>query len=144
MVFLFLIGGIFVYNTNAETCPNVSKDITGTVYCDNKFTLWVNGKKVATDPVEFTPHQAVKVAFKWNGSSSISYAIKCEDFASESGYEYIGSGHPQLGDGPSLPSLMMGWVHRLQLNGKFTLRPLAPLIPAYRQVVQPQILINVS
>jgi len=90
---------IFASAINAEQCTTGSKRVTGTVYCDNKFTLWVDGRKVATDPVDFTPHQAVKVAFEWNGSSSITYAIQCEDFASDSGYEYIGSSRPQLGDG---------------------------------------------
>lgn len=85
--------------TNAIECPGTPKTIVGTVYCDNKFTLWVNGQKVAEDPVEFTPHQAVRVAFEWNGTTSITYAIQCEDYASDSGYEYIGSARPQLGDG---------------------------------------------
>ena len=61
--------------------------------------LWVNGEKVASDPIAFTPHQAVRVAFEWDGISDLNYAIQCEDFASESGYEYIGSNRPQLGDG---------------------------------------------
>ena len=80
-------------------CPGTPRTVVGTVYCDNKVTVGVNGEKVATDPVAFTPHQAVRVAFEWNGTSSITYAIQCEDFASDSGYEYIGSASPQLGDG---------------------------------------------
>lgn len=85
--------------THAAQCPGTAKTITGTVYCDNAFTLWVNGQKVATDPIDFTPHQAVQFAFGWDGISNITYAIQCEDFASDSGYEYIGSGRPKLGDG---------------------------------------------
>jgi len=73
--------------------------VEGTVYCDNKFTLWVNGEEVATDPVSFTPHQAVRVSFEWDGLSSLAYAIQCEDYASESGYEYVGTNRAQLGDG---------------------------------------------
>lgn len=84
---------------NASECPGVPQTVVGTVYCDNKFILWVNGQKVATDPVVFTPHQAVRVAFQWNGINSITYAIQCEDYASESGYEYIETIRPQLGDG---------------------------------------------
>ena len=84
---------------NAVECPGAPRTVVGTVYCDNQFTLWVNGKKVATDPVVFTPHQAVRVAFEWDGTSSLTYAIQCEDFASESGYEYTGTARPQLGDG---------------------------------------------
>ena len=80
-------------------CPKKPRQIEGTVYCDNKFTLWVNGEEVATDPVSFTPHQAVRVSFEWDGLTSITYALQCEDFASESGFEYIGTNRPQLGDG---------------------------------------------
>lgn len=90
---------VFTISGNAAQCPGVTKKVTGTVYCDNKFTLWVDGKKVAVDPLDFTPHQAVAVAFEWDGVSSITYAIQCEDYASESGYEYTGSSRPQLGDG---------------------------------------------
>jgi len=83
----------------ATTCPGTPRTVVGTVCCDNQFTLWVNGREVAVDPVAFTPHQAVRVAFEWDGNSSLTYAIQCEDFASDSGYEYVGSGRPQLGDG---------------------------------------------
>ncbi len=83
----------------AAVCPGAPRTVVGTVYCDNKFTLWVNGERVATDPIGFTPHQAVRVAFDWDGTSNITYAIQCEDFASDSGYEYIGTARPQLGDG---------------------------------------------
>lgn len=84
---------------SANSCPGSPQQVVGTVYCDNKFTLWVNGEEVATDPIDFTPHQAVKVAFEWDGNSNIDYAIQCEDYASTSGYEYIESRKPQLGDG---------------------------------------------
>lgn len=81
------------------TCSGIPRKVVGTVYCDNKFTLWVNGKLVATDPIDFTPHQAVRVEFDWDGASDITYALECEDFASLSGYEYVGTQRPQLGDG---------------------------------------------
>jgi len=92
---------MFVITTAAASseCPGTPGTVIGTVYCDNKFQLWVNGKEIADDPVAFTPHQAVRVAFEWDGTSSLTYAILCEDFASESGYEYTGSDRPQLGDG---------------------------------------------
>lgn len=90
---------LFAASAIAVECPGTPRTVVGTVYCDNQFTLWVNGRKVATDPVSFTPHQAVRVAFEWNGTSSITYAIQCEDYASDSGYEYIESSRPQLGDG---------------------------------------------
>ena len=85
-------------SSNAQ-CTGTPQKVTGSVYCDNVFTLWVNGKEIVTDPVSFTPHQAVRVEFEWDGSSDITYAIQCEDYASPSGYEYIGTGNPKLGDG---------------------------------------------
>ncbi|MGZ9899973.1 hypothetical protein [Shewanella gaetbuli] len=90
---------LYSVSADADMCPNTPQTVEGIVYCDNQFTLWVNGEKVAVDPVAFTPHQAVKVAFEWDGSSSLTYAIQCEDYASASGYEYIESDKPQLGDG---------------------------------------------
>ena len=74
-------------------CPGAPRTVHGTVYCDNRFTLWVNGEEVVDDPVDFTPHQAVRVSFEWDGVSSLTYAIQCEDYASESGYEYV---HPDV------------------------------------------------
>ncbi len=83
----------------AAECPMEPQKITGTIYCDNKFTLWVNGEKIAEDPIDFTPHQAVDVEFHWDGTSNITYAIQCEDYASPSGFEYTETKRPQLGDG---------------------------------------------
>jgi hypothetical protein len=94
-----LIALVFTAEAVSYECPGTPGTVIGTVYCDNTFTMWVNGEEVAKDPVAFTPHQAVRVAFEWDGTSSITYAIQCEDFASESGYEYTGSDRPQLGDG---------------------------------------------
>lgn len=98
----FALGLVVLFLATPATaveCSGTPRTVVGTVYCDNLFTLWVNGRKVATDPIAFTPHQAVRVAFEWNGTSSLSYAIQCEDYASKSGFEYTGSARPQLGDG---------------------------------------------
>ena len=96
---LFVCAAWISTTASAGKCPDKPRAVVGTVYCDNKFILWVNGAKVATDPIAFTPHQAVRIAFRWDGASNLTYAIQCEDYASASGYEYIESGWPQLGDG---------------------------------------------
>lgn len=88
-----------VFGGLPAACDGTPRKVAGVVYCDNQFTLWVNGTKVATDPVAFTPHQAVRVEFDWDGKSDITYALLCEDYASPSGYEYVESRRPQLGDG---------------------------------------------
>lgn len=92
----------------AKECPGVPRVITGTVYCDNFFTLWVNGEKVVADPVDFTPHQAVRFSLDWDGTTSLTYATQCEDYASESGYEYIASSKPKLGDGALIAEFQDG------------------------------------
>lgn len=92
------------FSAVAEQCSKVAQKVTGTVYCDNQFKLWVNGQLVTSDPISFTPHQAVQVSFDWDGESAITYAIQCEDYASKSGYEYTETWSPQLGDGALIAS----------------------------------------
>ena len=41
--------------------------VTGTIYCNNNATLYVNGKLVARDPVAVVPHNAYNVAFQVSG-----------------------------------------------------------------------------
>eukprot|EP01060_Flectonema_neradi_P022385 TRINITY_DN3063_c0_g1_i3.p1 TRINITY_DN3063_c0_g1~~TRINITY_DN3063_c0_g1_i3.p1 ORF type:complete len:332 (+),score=74.25 TRINITY_DN3063_c0_g1_i3:49-1044(+) len=88
----------------------VGVTLTGTIYCDNQFSFYFNGQLVATDPVAFTPHQAVQVSFEWDGVSDKVYAIECQDYASDSGYEYIGTTSPQLGDGALIAEFSDGTV----------------------------------
>ena len=56
--------------------------VTGYVYCDNAFQLYVNGDLVYEDPLAFTPHNAVRVEFDYDGGSDKTYAIMCRDYAS--------------------------------------------------------------
>ena len=81
------------------TAAQATTTITGHIYCDNYFEFYFNGELIATDPLTFTPHNAVAVSFSWDGTSDRHYAIMCQDFASSSGYEYTGTSSPQLGDG---------------------------------------------
>ena len=37
--------------------------ITGTIYCNNNSTLYIDGELVATDPVPIIPHNAYNVSF---------------------------------------------------------------------------------
>ena len=81
------------------SCMSVT--ITGYIYADNYFEFYFNGQLVKTDPLTFTPHNGVKVSFEWDGISDKTYAFKCMDFATTSGYEYTSASNrdPQLGDG---------------------------------------------
>jgi len=87
-----------------------SETITGYIYCDNYFEFYFNGQLIKKDPLDFTPHQAVKVSFEYDGTSSKTYAILCQDYASDSGYEYIETSKPQLGDGALLAEFSDGTV----------------------------------
>eukprot|EP00283_Hemiselmis_rufescens_P008605 CAMPEP_0173418626 /NCGR_PEP_ID=MMETSP1357-20121228/717_1 /TAXON_ID=77926 /ORGANISM="Hemiselmis rufescens, Strain PCC563" /LENGTH=294 /DNA_ID=CAMNT_0014381143 /DNA_START=117 /DNA_END=1001 /DNA_ORIENTATION=- len=85
-----------------------AETITGTIYCDNQFTFYFNGVLVKQDPISFTPHNAVKVSFDWDGTWPKVYAIACQDFATSSGYEYTETSNPQLGDGALIASFSDG------------------------------------
>ena len=97
--------------------------IRGTIYCDNYFECWFNGELIAKDPLFFTPHQAVKVEFEWDGVSDKTYAIMCQDFATESGYEYILKDQPNLGNGALIAEFSDGvttsadWKVYVQTHG---------------------------
>ena len=43
--------------------PEMADTITATVYADNWFAMYINGKLVAVDPIDFLPHNVVKVDF---------------------------------------------------------------------------------
>jgi len=87
-----------------------AETITGYIFCDNHFEFYFNGALVKTDPIEFTPHQAVAVSFEYDGTSDKTYAIMCQDYASASGYEYTSTNSPQLGDGSLLAEFSDGTV----------------------------------
>ena len=38
--------------------------VTGTIYCNNEASLYVNGQLVASDPVPGVPHNAFNVRFQ--------------------------------------------------------------------------------
>jgi hypothetical protein len=69
--------------------------VTGQVYADNDFELYVNGRLVASDPVDFTPFNVVKLNFK--ATYPMTFAIRGKDFADpQTGLEYDNT---RTGDG---------------------------------------------
>merc|ERR1712194_636637 len=68
--------------------------ITGIIYCDKHFEFYFNDKLIQSDPISFTPNQAVNVSFEYT-SGPKTYAIMCEDFHSDSGYLYVSTAIPQ-------------------------------------------------
>jgi hypothetical protein len=91
--------------------------ITGWVYADNWFELYFNGVKVATDPLDFYPHNAVYIDFTAPDTGLYSFALKTKDYANDAtGLEprqAPGSTEVQgwcLGDGGIILSLSDGTV----------------------------------
>ena len=78
-----------------------SETIEALIYGDNWFAFYLNGGLVKEDPMDFTPHQAVRFTFDVDtSSSSYVYAIKVRDWANaNTGYEYMESSHPGVGGG---------------------------------------------
>ena len=63
--------------------------ITGTIYCDNDFTFYVNGEQIAQDPIPIIRHNAVNVTFTVPRGRDIAFAIEARDWADDiSGLEY--------------------------------------------------------
>jgi hypothetical protein len=75
--------------------PNTSDLVNLNVYADNWFTLFINGKLVATDSIEFMPHNIISVEVLPEFPMTI--AVMARDNADAiTGKEYE---HTQIGDG---------------------------------------------
>ena len=71
--------------------------ITGTIFCNNDFSLYINGELVAKDSIPTIPHNAMNISFHVEKDKDITFAIDARDLASnETGLEFdnqcIGSG----------------------------------------------------
>ena len=99
---LFIIGYYFMILCFCD------KTIEGWIYADNWFELYFNGEKVATDPILFKPHNAVKISFKAPSNGVYNYAFWAQDYADDiTGLEYDDT---CLGDGGIRISLSDGTV----------------------------------
>ncbi|MCX6394052.1 MAG: hypothetical protein NTY57_04270 [Solirubrobacterales bacterium] len=89
---------------HAATAKTVT--VTGLVFGDNSFELYVNGKKVASDPILFTPFNAVNVSFR--ASYPMTFAFKASDYADPlTGLEY---NNTRVGDGGLIARFSNGVV----------------------------------
>jgi arylsulfatase A len=81
-----------------EQQASASRDtetITAIVYADNWFEMYVNGRRVAVDPIRFRPHNVV--TFELKAEYPMTIAIRAEDNADpRTGMEYDDT---QIGDG---------------------------------------------
>ncbi len=72
-----------------------TREVTAWLYADNYVELYVNGRLVAKDPIEFTPHNVVVTKFR--ASYPMTLAVVLKDFAHpRTGLEY---NHTRIGDG---------------------------------------------
>eukprot|EP01084_Bolivina_argentea_P133122 234922_1 len=91
---------IIIY-TLVSICLRItlSVEITGWIYVDNWFELYFNGEKVATDPITFKPHNAVKISFTAPDTGLYSYTIWAQDYANDVTGLEDRNGGTCLGDG---------------------------------------------
>jgi hypothetical protein len=67
--------------------PEMGDTITATVYADNWFAMYINGKLVAIDPIDFLPHNVVKVDILPEYPMTIAIVAK-DNADPKTGYEY--------------------------------------------------------
>ena len=83
------------------------EEVTGYIFGDNYFELYVNGKIVARDPLAFTPFNSNAVRFK--AKKPLTYAVKLVDWEG-----YLGAGledpNFRLGDGGFIARFTDGTV----------------------------------
>jgi len=117
-------------STTIASAPTVVVDadgevITGYIFADNYFELYVNGVRVAVDPVPFTPFNSCFVKFK--AKRPITYAVKLVDWEENLGVgsELNGANPYHPGDGGFCASFSDGTVTNSQWKAQsFYIAPL--------------------
>lgn len=100
-------------NTQGLVKPAMTDTIQASVYADNWFKLYINGKLVAVDPIDFLPHNVVKVEFLPEFPMTI--AVMAMDNADpKSGMEY--GNH--IGDGGFIIKFSDGTVSNAKWKAK--------------------------
>ncbi len=80
--------------------------VTGIVYGDNTFDLYVNGRRVAHDPIAFKPFNVVKVRFR--ATYPMTFAFKAVDYGDPvTALEYDNT---KVGDGGLIAAFSNGVV----------------------------------
>lgn len=74
--------------------PRLEQTVRGRIYADNWFAMYINGRLVAVDPIDFLPHNVVE--FDLLPEYPMTIAILAKDNADpDTGYEY----GDKIGDG---------------------------------------------
>lgn len=90
----------FVPVTQSTTAANAATSFTADIWADNWFAMYVNGVRVALDPVAITTTKSFnKVSVTFSASYPLTIAIMAKDYTeNKSGLEYIGTPQQQIGD----------------------------------------------
>jgi hypothetical protein len=96
----------FAVAPQAASAASKQVRVTGLVYGDNSFELYVNGRKVASDPIAFKPFNVVNVSFR--ASYPMTFAFKAVDYGdAKTGLEY---NNTRVGDGGLIARFSNGLV----------------------------------
>jgi len=77
----------------------------GTIYANDYFEVFVNGKFIKGDPIDYLPNQAVTFTFSADTTKPIEYAIYFKSYSQDStGLRFD---HSQLGVGESSSSQLL-------------------------------------
>ena len=60
-----------------------TETVTGTIYCNNNISFYVNGELVAVDPVPIAPHNAFNVSFQVPAGRDVTFAVEAFDIADD-------------------------------------------------------------
>jgi phosphatidylethanolamine-binding protein (PEBP) family uncharacterized protein len=93
--------------------PGIADTMKLNVYADNWFMLYVNGRLVAVDPIQFTPHNVVSVDFLPEYPMTIAVLAK-DNADPKTGLEYGGS----VGDGGFILKFADGTVTNASWKAK--------------------------
>lgn len=89
-----LVAGVLLLSV---CCKAQTEIVTGTIFGNNYFKLYVNGREIADDPIDTIPHNAVNVTFEASEDEDITFAIEAWDLADDNtglelGNRCVGSG----------------------------------------------------
>jgi hypothetical protein len=129
----FFAGDVGAQQTRGIVKPRIEDTVHVSIYADNWFALFVNGRLVAVDPIEFLPHNVVTIDLLPQYPMSI--AVLAKDNADPvTGLEY----GDQIGDGGFILRMSDGTATSAKWKAKsFFSAPGVPGKPERREEIPP-------
>ena len=78
-----MLGVLFLLVVLTLASAQDMETVTGTIFSNNEFVLYVNGEQIADDPIRTIPHNAVNVTFSVLRGEEYVIAIEAIDLADE-------------------------------------------------------------